>query len=119
MGEVTKNQNSCNNCGSTENYAENCPKEKKKVYPIEQVPEEESPKEDFESDSMGDAIKEHSDYDQEPKEEFLVEYQEITQLEIQDEQLEERMPQDHCQQKLKISKVHQGRLHPLGLLSRR
>ncbi|MBW0593514.1 hypothetical protein O181_133229 [Austropuccinia psidii MF-1] len=34
------------------------------------------------------------DYDQDPKEEFLVEYQEETPLEIQDIQLEAGMPQD-------------------------
>ncbi|MBW0488427.1 hypothetical protein O181_028142 [Austropuccinia psidii MF-1] len=69
-------------------YANNCPKAKKKVYPIEQVPE------DSESDSMGDAIREQSDEDQDPREELLVEYQEETKLEIQDIQLEEGMPQD-------------------------
>ncbi|MBW0523978.1 hypothetical protein O181_063693 [Austropuccinia psidii MF-1] len=84
MAEVTKKKNNCHNCGSTDHYANNCPKEKKKVYAIEQVPEEESPTEDSESDSMGDAIREKSDDDQDPREEFLVEYQEETQIEIQD-----------------------------------
>ncbi|MBW0476001.1 hypothetical protein O181_015716 [Austropuccinia psidii MF-1] len=42
---------------------------------------------------MGNAIREHSDDDQDPREEYLVEYQEETQLEIQDIQLEEEMPQ--------------------------
>ncbi|MBW0508821.1 hypothetical protein O181_048536 [Austropuccinia psidii MF-1] len=65
-----------------------------KVYAIEQVPEEESPTEDSESDSMGDAIREQSDEDQDPREEFLVEYQEEIPLEIQDMQLEAGMPQD-------------------------
>ncbi|MBW0572570.1 hypothetical protein O181_112285, partial [Austropuccinia psidii MF-1] len=60
---------------------------KKKVYSYEKVPEEESPTEDSESDSMGDAITEPSDDDQDPREEFLVEYQEETPLEIQDIQL--------------------------------
>ncbi|MBW0555341.1 hypothetical protein O181_095056 [Austropuccinia psidii MF-1] len=77
---------------SNDHYANNCPKAKKKVYAIEQVPEEESPAEDSESDSMGDAIREPSDVDQEPREEFLVEYQEETQLGIQDIQLEAGMP---------------------------
>ncbi|MBW0574621.1 hypothetical protein O181_114336 [Austropuccinia psidii MF-1] len=72
VAEVTKKKNSCQNCGSTDHYANNCPKAKKKVYAIEQVPEEESTTEDYASESMGDAIREHSDYDQEPKEEFLV-----------------------------------------------
>ncbi|MBW0541064.1 hypothetical protein O181_080779 [Austropuccinia psidii MF-1] len=67
---------------------------KKKVYAIEKLPDEESPTEDSESDSMGDAIREQSDNDQDPREEFLVEYQEEAPLEIQDIQLEEGMPQD-------------------------
>ncbi|MBW0563239.1 hypothetical protein O181_102954 [Austropuccinia psidii MF-1] len=74
VAEVEKKKNSCHNCGSTDHYANNCPKEKKKVYAIEKVPEEESPTEDSESDSMGDAIREKSDDDQDPREEFLVEY---------------------------------------------
>ncbi|MBW0576066.1 hypothetical protein O181_115781 [Austropuccinia psidii MF-1] len=43
---------------------------------------------------MGDSIREHSDDDQDPKEEFLVEYQEETQLEMQDLKLEEGILQD-------------------------
>ncbi|MBW0477349.1 hypothetical protein O181_017064 [Austropuccinia psidii MF-1] len=42
---------------------------------------------------MGDAIREPSDDDQYPREEFLVEYQEETPLEIQDIQLEAGVPQ--------------------------
>ncbi|MBW0472138.1 hypothetical protein O181_011853 [Austropuccinia psidii MF-1] len=42
-------------------------KGKEKVYSIEQVPEEECPTEDSESDPMGDAIREHSNDDQDPK----------------------------------------------------
>ncbi|MBW0550761.1 hypothetical protein O181_090476 [Austropuccinia psidii MF-1] len=49
--------------------------------------------EDSESDSMGDAIREPSYDDQYPREEFLVEYQEETPLEIQDINLEAGMPQ--------------------------
>ncbi|MBW0486076.1 hypothetical protein O181_025791 [Austropuccinia psidii MF-1] len=94
MEEVTKKKDTCHNCGSTDHYANNCPKSKKKVYAIEEVPEEESPTEDSESDYMGVAIREHYDDDQDPREEFLVEYQEETQIEIQDIQLEEGMPQD-------------------------
>ncbi|MBW0578076.1 hypothetical protein O181_117791 [Austropuccinia psidii MF-1] len=71
--EVAKKNNSCHNCGSTDHYANNCPKKKKKVYAIEKVPEEESPTEDSESDSMGDDIREPPDDDQDPREEFLVE----------------------------------------------
>ncbi|MBW0585235.1 hypothetical protein O181_124950 [Austropuccinia psidii MF-1] len=58
-------------------------KGKNKVYAIEKVPEEEFPTEDYESDSMGDAIREQSDEEKDPREEFLVEYQEETPLEIQ------------------------------------
>ncbi|MBW0555362.1 hypothetical protein O181_095077 [Austropuccinia psidii MF-1] len=94
VAEVAKKKNSCHNCGSTEHYANNCPKAKKKVYAIEKVPEEESPTEDSYSDSMRDAIREQFDEEQDPIEQFLVEYQEETPLEIQDIQLEEGMPQD-------------------------
>ncbi|MBW0546437.1 hypothetical protein O181_086152 [Austropuccinia psidii MF-1] len=72
----------------------NCPKAKKKVYAIEKVPEEESPIEDSESDSMGDAIREQSDKEQDPREEFLVEYHKKPPLEMKDIQLEAGMPQD-------------------------
>ncbi|MBW0553571.1 hypothetical protein O181_093286 [Austropuccinia psidii MF-1] len=70
MEEVTKKKNTCHNCGSTDHHSNNCPKAKKKVYAIEQVPEEESPTEDSDSDSMGDAIREQSDYYQDPRERF-------------------------------------------------
>ncbi|MBW0594181.1 hypothetical protein O181_133896 [Austropuccinia psidii MF-1] len=43
---------------------------------------------------MGDAIREPSDDDQDPREEFLVKYQEETPVEIQDIELEEGMPRD-------------------------
>ncbi|MBW0510978.1 hypothetical protein O181_050693 [Austropuccinia psidii MF-1] len=43
---------------------------------------------------MGDAIREQSDEEQNPREEFLVEYQEETPLEVQDIQLEAGMPRD-------------------------
>ncbi|MBW0586319.1 hypothetical protein O181_126034 [Austropuccinia psidii MF-1] len=84
---MSKKKTSFHNRGSTDHYANNCPKAKKKIYAIEKVPEEESPGEDSESDSMGDAIREQSDDDQDPREEFLLEYQEETPLEIQDIQL--------------------------------
>ncbi|MBW0477324.1 hypothetical protein O181_017039 [Austropuccinia psidii MF-1] len=93
--EVNKKRNSCQNCGSKDFYANNFPKEKKKVYEIQQVPEEEFPTEDSESDSMGDAIREDSDDGQDSKAEFLVKYQEETQLEIQDIQMKAGMPQDN------------------------
>ncbi|MBW0536474.1 hypothetical protein O181_076189 [Austropuccinia psidii MF-1] len=100
VAEVTEKKNICHNCGSTHHYARNCPKKKKKVYAIEKVPEEESPTEDSESDSMGNAIREKSDEEQNPREEFLVEYQEETSLEIQDIQLEAGMPQDTANKNL-------------------
>ncbi|MBW0555194.1 hypothetical protein O181_094909 [Austropuccinia psidii MF-1] len=43
VAEVAKKRNSCHNCGSTNDYYNNCLKAKKKVYAIEKVPEEESP----------------------------------------------------------------------------
>ncbi|MBW0591732.1 hypothetical protein O181_131447 [Austropuccinia psidii MF-1] len=100
VAEVAKRRNSCHNCGSTDHYANSCPKEKKTVYAIEKVPEEESPIEDSESDSMGDAIRKPSDDDQDAREEFLVEYQEENPLEIQDIQLEAGMPQDTANKNL-------------------
>ncbi|MBW0539110.1 hypothetical protein O181_078825 [Austropuccinia psidii MF-1] len=84
MAEVTKKNNNFHNCGLKEHYGNNFPKEKKKVYAIEKVPEEESPTEDSESASMGNAIREQSDDYQDPREEFLVEYHEETQISIQD-----------------------------------
>ncbi|MBW0461930.1 hypothetical protein O181_001645 [Austropuccinia psidii MF-1] len=45
VAELTKNKNSFHNCGSTDNYANNCPKGKNQFYAIEKVPQEESPKE--------------------------------------------------------------------------
>ncbi|MBW0546359.1 hypothetical protein O181_086074 [Austropuccinia psidii MF-1] len=94
VADMAKKKNSCHNCVSIDHYANNCPKAKKRIYAIEKVPEEESPTEYSESDYMGDAIREQSDDDQDPREEFLVEYQEETPLEIQDIQLEAGMPQD-------------------------
>ncbi|MBW0548147.1 hypothetical protein O181_087862 [Austropuccinia psidii MF-1] len=100
VAEVAKTKNSCHNCSLTDNYANKCPKAEEKVYAIEKVPEEESPTEDSESDSMVDAIREPSHDDQDPREEFLVEYQEETPLENQDIQLEEGMPQDTANKNL-------------------
>ncbi|MBW0506841.1 hypothetical protein O181_046556 [Austropuccinia psidii MF-1] len=94
VAEVTKKKNSGHNCGSTDHYANNCPNSKKKFYAIEKVPEDESPTEDSESNSMGDAISKQSDEEQDPRKEFLVEFQEEPPLEIQDIQLEAGMPQD-------------------------
>ncbi|MBW0535453.1 hypothetical protein O181_075168 [Austropuccinia psidii MF-1] len=52
---------------NADHYANNCPNEKRKVYAIEKVPEEESPTDDSESDSMGDAIREQSNEKQDPR----------------------------------------------------
>ncbi|MBW0491851.1 hypothetical protein O181_031566 [Austropuccinia psidii MF-1] len=49
---------------------------------------------------MGDGFREQSDEEQDPREEFLVEYQEKTPLEIQDIQLEAGMPQDTANKNL-------------------
>ncbi|MBW0504981.1 hypothetical protein O181_044696 [Austropuccinia psidii MF-1] len=73
VAEVAKKKNYCHNCGSTDHYANNFPKAKKKVYVIEKIPEEESPTEDSDSDYMADAIREQSYEEQDPREEFLVE----------------------------------------------
>ncbi|MBW0549189.1 hypothetical protein O181_088904 [Austropuccinia psidii MF-1] len=40
VAEVTKKNNSCHEYGSTDNYANNCPMEKNKVYTVEKVTEE-------------------------------------------------------------------------------
>ncbi|MBW0488239.1 hypothetical protein O181_027954 [Austropuccinia psidii MF-1] len=98
--DVTKKKYTCQNCGSTDYYAKNFPKAKKKVYAIKQVPEEESPTDNSESDSMVDAIRKLSDYDQDPREEFLENYQEETQLEIQYIELEAGIPQDTAKKNL-------------------
>ncbi|MBW0465967.1 hypothetical protein O181_005682 [Austropuccinia psidii MF-1] len=100
VAEVTKKKHSCHNFGSTDHYANNFPKAKKKVYSIEKVPEGEPFTEDSESDSMGDAFREQSDKERDPREEFLVEYQEEPPLEIQDIQLEAGMPQDTANKNL-------------------
>ncbi|MBW0499500.1 hypothetical protein O181_039215 [Austropuccinia psidii MF-1] len=49
---------------------------------------------------MGDSIREHFDDDQDAKDKFSVEYQEETQLEIQDLLLEEGIPQDTANKNL-------------------
>ncbi|MBW0565744.1 hypothetical protein O181_105459 [Austropuccinia psidii MF-1] len=48
VAEVTMKKHYCHNCGSTDHYSNNRPKEKKKVYAIEKVAEEESSTEDSE-----------------------------------------------------------------------
>ncbi|MBW0507947.1 hypothetical protein O181_047662 [Austropuccinia psidii MF-1] len=107
VAEVTKKKNSFCNCGSTYHYANKSPKAKKKVYAIEKVPEEEFPIKDSESDSIFDSIREQSEEDQDPREEFLVEYQEETPLEIQDIQLEAGITQDSAKKTcVNTHKIH-------------
>ncbi|MBW0540374.1 hypothetical protein O181_080089 [Austropuccinia psidii MF-1] len=67
VAEVAKKKNSFHNCGSTDHFAHNCPRAKKKVHAIEKVPREESRTEDSATDSMGDAIREPSDDSQDPR----------------------------------------------------
>ncbi|MBW0471393.1 hypothetical protein O181_011108 [Austropuccinia psidii MF-1] len=100
MAEVTKKKSTCHNCGSTDHYDNNFPKAKKKFYAIEKVREEESPTEDSELNSMHDAIREQSDDDKGQRENVLVEYQEETQLGIQDIKLEAGMPKDAANKNL-------------------
>ncbi|MBW0546100.1 hypothetical protein O181_085815 [Austropuccinia psidii MF-1] len=52
------------------------------------------------TDSMGDAIREQSDEEQDPREEFIVEYQEEAPLEIQDIQFEAGTPEDTANENL-------------------
>ncbi|MBW0525564.1 hypothetical protein O181_065279 [Austropuccinia psidii MF-1] len=97
---MAEKKNSCHSCGSTDHYCNSCSKAKRKVYVIEKVPEEESHTEDYESDSMFDAIREQSDAYQDPREELLVEYKEETPWEIQIIQLEAGMSQDTANKSL-------------------
>ncbi|MBW0505568.1 hypothetical protein O181_045283 [Austropuccinia psidii MF-1] len=57
VAEVTKKKNSCHNCASTDHYPNDYPNSKKKVFAIEKVSQKESPTDDSESSSMGDAIR--------------------------------------------------------------
>ncbi|MBW0515166.1 hypothetical protein O181_054881 [Austropuccinia psidii MF-1] len=56
VAEIPNKINFWHNCGSKDHYANNCTKEKKKTYAIEQVPDKEVKAKDSESDYMGDAI---------------------------------------------------------------
>ncbi|MBW0478813.1 hypothetical protein O181_018528 [Austropuccinia psidii MF-1] len=76
ISTTLQDNNSCHNCGPTDHYPISLPEEKKKDFAVNKVPEEEIQEEDSESDSIGDAIRETSDGDQDPIEEFLVYYQE-------------------------------------------
>ncbi|MBW0526107.1 hypothetical protein O181_065822 [Austropuccinia psidii MF-1] len=70
--DVTNKKKACHNCGSTGHYAKKSQKEKKDIYAIEKVPDEETQEEDSASQLMGYSIGEISDYDKDPIEEFLV-----------------------------------------------
>ncbi|MBW0478770.1 hypothetical protein O181_018485 [Austropuccinia psidii MF-1] len=72
----------------------NLQRPRKKGYGIEKFLEEENKEGDYESYSIVNAIRKNSYDDQDPIEEFLMEYPEEKQLEIQYTQLEEGLPQD-------------------------
>ncbi|MBW0510616.1 hypothetical protein O181_050331 [Austropuccinia psidii MF-1] len=78
VSEVLRKKNSCHNCGSKDHYSKKCTKAKKNIYAIEKVPGEGLQTEKSDSDSMGYDIRENSDDDQDPIEEYLGEYQEET-----------------------------------------
>ncbi|MBW0480039.1 hypothetical protein O181_019754 [Austropuccinia psidii MF-1] len=75
-------------------------RKRRKSIPLSKSRRRRNPTEDSESESMGDAIREQSDDDQHKKEEFLVEYQEETQIKIQHIQLEAGMKQDTANKNL-------------------
>ncbi|MBW0542394.1 hypothetical protein O181_082109 [Austropuccinia psidii MF-1] len=91
VAEVANKKNSCHNCGSTDYYAKNCPKEKKKGYAIEKVREEESPTEPSDSGSIGDAIRDQSDEEQDPR---------GNPTKDSEHTVRSRHPTRHCQQNL-------------------
>ncbi|MBW0492239.1 hypothetical protein O181_031954 [Austropuccinia psidii MF-1] len=76
IADGTKKKKNFQNCGLTDHFDNNYPKEKNRIHAIGKVPEEETQEEDSESDSIGQAIREIFDDDQDTTEEFLVEYQE-------------------------------------------
>ncbi|MBW0583687.1 hypothetical protein O181_123402 [Austropuccinia psidii MF-1] len=71
--EVSNKRNSCQNCGYTDDYSKNFQKARKKIYFIEDVSGEGIQTKESDSESMGNAIGENSDDDQDPIEENLVE----------------------------------------------
>ncbi|MBW0544938.1 hypothetical protein O181_084653 [Austropuccinia psidii MF-1] len=85
---------SFHNCGSTYHYSKNCSKAKNKIYALVPVPGEEIQEEESDSDFLDDYIRETSDDNQAPIEEFLVKQQEETQLEIHKIELESGFPKD-------------------------
>ncbi|MBW0544074.1 hypothetical protein O181_083789 [Austropuccinia psidii MF-1] len=98
--EVTNKKNTYPNWGSTDHYANNCPMASESVYAIEKVTEEESTPEDSEPESMGDSLREQSHDKNDQREEFQVEYQEETPLEMQKIQLKAGLPQDTANRNL-------------------
>ncbi|MBW0477558.1 hypothetical protein O181_017273 [Austropuccinia psidii MF-1] len=62
-------------------YANDFTEGRENIYAIEKLPEEEVQALDFESEFMGESIRENSDDEKDPIEEFLVEYQEESHLE--------------------------------------
>ncbi|MBW0468830.1 hypothetical protein O181_008545 [Austropuccinia psidii MF-1] len=68
-------------------------RQRKKSMPLRKS-QRRNPQHRTQTQTLGDAIREQYDEEQDPREELLVEYQEETPLEIQDIQLEAGMPQD-------------------------
>ncbi|MBW0465801.1 hypothetical protein O181_005516 [Austropuccinia psidii MF-1] len=75
-------------------YSNSFSNSNKNSYVIQDVPGEETQTEDYDSDSMGNAIKERPWDKIELIEEYLVDYQKETQIEIQEIQLEEGLPKE-------------------------
>ncbi|MBW0465610.1 hypothetical protein O181_005325 [Austropuccinia psidii MF-1] len=100
MAEVAKKKKFFSQLWFNRPLCQQLSKGKEKGYSIEKVSGEESPQEYYDPDSMGDAIREPCDDDQDPREELLVEDQEETPPEIQDIQLEAGMPPDTANKSL-------------------
>ncbi|MBW0498185.1 hypothetical protein O181_037900 [Austropuccinia psidii MF-1] len=85
VAEVAKKRNSCHDCGSTDHYANNCPKAKKNVYSIEKY-QRRNPQQRILTQNLWEM----------PSENNLMKSktQEETPLETQDINLEAGMPQD-------------------------
>ncbi|MBW0570461.1 hypothetical protein O181_110176 [Austropuccinia psidii MF-1] len=73
VAELPKKRNSCPNCGSTDNYSNKFPKATK-FYAIEEVPGEGAHTEGSGYGSIGNAIREDSDHDQDSIGGHLVDY---------------------------------------------
>ncbi|MBW0483671.1 hypothetical protein O181_023386 [Austropuccinia psidii MF-1] len=66
ISDLTKNKKICHIYGSTDHYSNKYPSAKKKIYATENVQEEGTQEQDSKSGSMGDAIRQFSDDDQDP-----------------------------------------------------